>query len=113
MAPLKISTLFGPRREKTCLWKFANNKGAYQPAYPCSLISVFVISLLESIISRLATSEILIFYLVTVAEETGLCVTLSETLKTGYLVTRPIFTTLHQIPATKIDEKLRQELVLD
>ena len=48
----------GPRREKTCLRGFANNKGADQPAHPCSLISAFVIYLLESIISRLATSEI-------------------------------------------------------
>ena len=26
-----ISPLSGPRREKTCLWWFANNKGADQP----------------------------------------------------------------------------------
>ena len=26
--------LFGPRREKTCLRGFANNKGADQPAHP-------------------------------------------------------------------------------
>ena len=24
--------LYGPRREKTCLWRFVNNKGADQPA---------------------------------------------------------------------------------
>ena len=36
----------------------ANNKGADQPGHPRSLISDFVILLLESIISRLATSEI-------------------------------------------------------
>ena len=42
---------------------FANNKGADQPAsaHPRSLISTFVIHLLESIISRLAASEISIF----------------------------------------------------
>ena len=39
----------------------ANNTGADQPAHPRSLISAFVISSLESIISRLATSEISIF----------------------------------------------------
>ena len=39
----------------------ANNKGAGQPAHPRSQISAFVICLLESIISRLATSEISIF----------------------------------------------------
>ena len=39
----------------------ANNKGTDQPAHPRSLISAFVIRLLESIISRLATSEISTF----------------------------------------------------
>ena len=48
----------GPRREKTCLWWFANNTGADQPAHSRSLISAFVIHLLESILSKLATSEI-------------------------------------------------------
>ena len=52
---------YGPRREKTCLLRFANNKGADQPAHPRNLISAFVIRLLESIISRLATGEISIF----------------------------------------------------
>ena len=50
--------IYGPRREKTCLWWFAKNTGADQPAHPRSLISAFVIRVLESIISRLATSEI-------------------------------------------------------
>ena len=40
---------------------FANNKGAYQPVHPRSLISAFVIHLLESTISKLATSKISIF----------------------------------------------------
>ena len=35
--------LFGPRGDKTCLWWFANNKGADQPAHARSLISAFVI----------------------------------------------------------------------
>ena len=39
----------------------ANNKGVDQPAHPPSLISAFVIRLLESIISKPATSEISIF----------------------------------------------------
>ena len=51
----------GPHREKTCLREFANNTGADQPAHPRSLISAFVIRLLESIISRLATNEISVF----------------------------------------------------
>ena len=66
--------LFGPRREKTCLRGFANNKGADQPArvfannkgadqpaHPRSLIGAFVIHLLESSISKLASSKISIF----------------------------------------------------
>ena len=37
------ASLFGPRREKTCLRGFANNTGADQPAHTRSLISAFVI----------------------------------------------------------------------
>ena len=37
---------YGPRREKTCLRRFANNTGADQPAHPRSLISAFVIRVL-------------------------------------------------------------------
>ena len=51
----------GPKREKTCLGRFANNTGADQPAHPRSLISGFVIRFLESIICYLATGEISIF----------------------------------------------------
>ena len=69
----------GPRREKICLLGFANNTGADQPAHPRRLISAFVIRFLERIISKLATSELSIFLLVSVAEETGLNLTLSET----------------------------------
>ena len=65
-----------------------NNKGVDQPAHPRRLISAFVIRVLESIISNLATSKILIFKLVSIAEETGLSLALSELLKTGL---RPIF----------------------
>ena len=64
-------------------------KSADQPAHLCSLISAFVIRLLESFISRLATSKISIFKLVSVAEETGLSLTLLETPKTGFVGTRP------------------------
>ena len=52
---------YGHRREKTCLGGFANNKDADQPAHLRSLFIAFVIRLLESIISRLVTSEISIF----------------------------------------------------
>ena len=82
---------YGPRCEKTCLWWFANNKGADQPVLPSSLISTFVICVLESSIPRLATNKISFFYLVSVAEQAGLSLTLWETPKTGFLATRPIF----------------------
>ena len=61
---------------------FANNTGADQPAHPRSLISAFVIRFLESTIYKLATGEISIPWLVSVAEETGLKLALSETPKT-------------------------------
>ena len=54
------------------------------------LISAFVIRLLEIIISKLDTSEISIFLLVSVAEQAGLNLTLSETPKTGFVALRPI-----------------------
>ena len=53
--------LYVPRREKTCLRWSANNKGTDQPAHTRSLISAFVICLLESIISKLAKGKILLF----------------------------------------------------
>ena len=52
------SFTYGHRCENTSLRGFANNKGADQPAHPCRLISTFVIPLLKSIISKLASSEI-------------------------------------------------------
>ena len=71
--------IYGPRREKPCLWGAANNKGADQPAHPRRLISTFNIRFLKTIISRLATSKIAIFLLVSVAEQAGLSLALSET----------------------------------
>ena len=56
-----VLVIYGPHREKTCLWGFANNTGADQPVHPRSLISTFVINILESIICTLATDEISIF----------------------------------------------------
>ena len=85
------NSTFGPRREKTCVLGFANNTGADQPAHPRSLISAFVFRVLESTISKLATSEISFFLLVSVAKQTGLNLTLSETPKTGFLATRYIY----------------------
>ena len=50
----------GPRREKACLRGFSNNTGADQPAHPRSLISAFVIRILDSIIGKLDAGEITI-----------------------------------------------------
>ena len=88
--PFGFSRIYGPCREKTCLLGKTNNTGADQPAHPRSLISAFVIHFLKSIISRLATSKISIFKLISVAEQAGLNLTLSEIPKTGFVVTRPI-----------------------
>ena len=53
-------SLNGPQPGKTC-FLFANKTGADQPARPRSLISTFVIRVLESTLSKLATSEISFF----------------------------------------------------
>ena len=81
-------------QENLCL-RFVNNKSADlpdQPAHRHRLISPFVICVLESIIiiSKFATTENSIFLLVSVAEETGLSLILSETPKTGFVTLRPI-----------------------
>ena len=55
------SLLYAPQHKKTCLRRFVKNKSADQPVHQHSLISAFIIRLLESIISSLATSEISIF----------------------------------------------------
>ena len=57
---IKEESILVSMRENLSSW-FANNKGADQSAHLRSLISTFVIRSLESIISKLATSEILIF----------------------------------------------------
>ena len=49
---------------------------------------------MESIISKHATGEISIFKLVSVAEETGLSLAFSETLKTGFVASRSNYFTL-------------------
>ena len=48
----------GSRCKKTCLRGFANNAGADQPAHSRRLISACVIHFLQSILSKLAASEI-------------------------------------------------------
>ena len=87
-SPLK--TIWAWPRKKTCLRGVAKYTVTDQPAHPRSLISAFVIRFVESFVCKLAKGEISIFKLVPVAEETGLKLTLSETLKTDFLATRPI-----------------------
>ena len=68
----------------------ADNKVTDQPVHPHRLISAFFFRLSGSIISRPAMSKISIFYLVSVAEQAGLNITLSE-------VRRQVFTRHAQI----------------
>ena len=59
--------------------------------HPPSLISAFAIHFLKIITCYLAKGEISIFQLVSVAEETGLKLALSETPKTGFLRQGPFY----------------------
>ena len=70
---------------------YANNKSADQPAHPHSLISAFVVRCLGSLIPLVSISEVSSLYLASVAVQAGLCLTWSETPKTGFLVTRLLF----------------------
>ena len=56
-----MDILFRPRSEKACLQEFANNTCADQPAHPRSLVSAFVVLILESTVCKLLTGEIYIF----------------------------------------------------
>ena len=95
---------YGLCHGKTCLRPFVSNKGADQPEYPCRLISAFVIRLLESIISQLASSKI------SVAKETGLSLPLPETPKTRLVVTRSIsYLSIHLLHS--LESLLRYEVL--
>ena len=63
---------------------YAKNKGADQPAHLHTLISVFAVGLLDSIIPLVSTSEI--SSLASVAAQAGLNLPWSQTPKTGFLV---------------------------
>ena len=65
--------------EKMFLMSYANNKGADQPAHPCSLISAFVVRCLDSIISVDSIAEISRLQLASVAAQAGLCQKLPKT----------------------------------
>ena len=80
--------LIGPRREKTWCSMFSNNKGSDQPAHLHSLISAFIIRLLEILLNlNLLQAK---FLASLVAEEIGLSPLFSETSKTGFEGFRPI-----------------------
>ena len=61
-----------------CLIQYANNKGADQPAHPCSLISAFVFRCLDSIVHILAKCKISRLYLISVGEQASLSLTCSQ-----------------------------------
>ena len=63
---------------------YANNKGADQPAHPCSLISTFVVCCVDSTIPLLAIYDISKLWQVSVAEQVSLSLIWSQTLKTGF-----------------------------
>ena len=67
---------------------YENTKGADQPAHPRSLINIFVVRCQDSVIPLVFISELSNLLLVTVAVQAGLCLTRSETPKTGFLMTR-------------------------
>ena len=69
---------------------YVNNKGTDQPVQPCSLISTFVVCYVDNIIPTLAKYKITRLWLVSVAEQTSLSLTWSQTPNTGFLVTRLI-----------------------
>ena len=85
-----VISLNESHHKKTCFLLYANNKGAVQPAHPRSLISAFVIHCLGSIITVVSICKISSLYLASVAAQAGLSDSLpwSQTLKTGFLVTR-------------------------
>ena len=68
--------------------QYANNKGADQPAHPRSLIGTFVVRCLDSITPLVSIGEISNLFLAFVAARAGLNLPLSQTPKTGFLVTR-------------------------
>ena len=62
---------------------YANNKDTDQPVHPRSLINTFVVCCLDSIISLVSIFTISSLYIASVAAQASLCLTWSETPKTG------------------------------
>ena len=72
------------------VYAICDNKGADQPAHPCSLISTFVVPCLDSIIPLVSISKILSLYMypASVAVQAGFSLPWSQITKTGFLMTR-------------------------
>ena len=77
-----------PRHEKNLFMPYGNNKGADQPAHQGSLICAFIFCCTDSIIPLVCISEISSLYLASVAVHVGLCLTWSQTPKTGFVMMR-------------------------
>ena len=91
---------YDPRNKKTCLWHIRTTKA--QNSLRIRLISTFVVRCLDSIIPLHAIAEISRPLLLSSAEQAGLCLTWSQTSKTGFLVTRLIYTHSH-IDLNRVD----------
>ena len=72
------------------VYAICENKGADLPAHPHSLISIFVVRCLDSIIPLVSIDAISLLYIASVAEQAGLSLTLSKIPNTGFLMTRLI-----------------------
>ena len=57
---------------------YANNKGAGQPAHPCSLISAFIVHCLDSVMSLVSVTKISSLMLASAAEQASLSLTWLE-----------------------------------
>ena len=81
---------------RKCVYAICEKQRRRSTAHSCSLISTFVVRCLYSIVPLVSISKISSLYLASVAAQTGLCLTWSQTLKTGFLVTGLIGITLSQ-----------------
>ena len=83
-----LSNIISALTLENLTWLFENNKGANQTVQMLRiLISTFVFPILVSIMAPLTTSKILVFELVSVAQQASLNLT-----KTSFLMSRPVST---------------------
>ena len=79
----------GHRHEIDRTVLYTNTKVADKHAHPRNLISAFVVRFLESIMIPLNTGRSFIILGVFVAEQAGVCFTLSHAPKISFLASRP------------------------